>query len=62
MPMAVHKQKLSHVQSCPSTVGLHQCDGTTLPTKGEIEVIVTTNQQRINGKFVIVDTPNDRLA
>ena len=34
---------------------------TTLSTKGEIEVVVTINQQRINGKFVIVDIPNDQL-
>ena len=61
MPMAVYKQKLSHVQLCPSTVRLHQYDGTTLPTKGEIEVVVTTDQQRINGKFVIFDIPNDQL-
>ena len=61
MPMAVYKQKLSHVQLCPSTVRLHQYDGTTLPTKGEIKVVVTTDQQRINGKFVIVDIPNDQL-
>ena len=61
MPMAVYKQKLSHVRLCPSTVRLHQYDGTTLPTKGEIEVAVTTYQQRINGKFVIVDIPNDQL-
>ena len=63
MPMAVYKQKLSHVLLCPSTVRLHQYDGTTLPTKGKIEVVVTTDhdQQSITGKFVIVDIPNDQL-
>ena len=59
MPIAVHKQKLSHDLLCPSTVRLHQYDGTTLPTKGEIEVVVTTDhdQQSITGKSVIVDIP-----
>ena len=61
MPMAVYKQKLSHVLLCPSTVRLHQYDGTTLPTKGEIEVVVITNQQHNKGKFVIVDIPNNQL-
>ena len=63
MPMAVYKQKLSHVRLCPSTVRLHQYDGTTLPTKGKIEVVVTTDhdQQSITGKFVIADIPNDQL-
>ena len=41
MPMAVYK--LSHVLLSPSTVRLHQYDGTTLPTKGEIEVVVTAD-------------------
>ena len=61
MPMAVYKQKLSHVLLSPSTVRLHQYDGTALPTKGKIEVVVTTDQQHISGKFVIVDIPNDQL-
>ena len=63
MPIAIYTQKLSHVLLCPSTVRLHQYDGTTLPTKGEIEVVVTTdhNQQSITGKFVIVDIPIDQL-
>lgn len=43
---------------CPSTVILHQYDGTTLPTKSEIEVVVT---QGITGKFVIDDISNDQL-
>ena len=63
MPIAVYKQKLSHVLLCPSTVRLHQYDGTILPTIGEIEVVMTTDhdQQSITGKFVIVDIPNDQL-
>ena len=32
-----------------------------LPTKDEIEVVVSTNQQTITGKFVIVDITNDQL-
>ena len=63
MPIAVYKQKLSHGLLCPSTVRLHQYDGTILPTIGEIEVVMTTDhdQQSITGKFVIVDIPNDQL-
>ena len=47
----------------PSTVKLHQYDGTTLSTKGEVELVVTTDhdQQSITSKFVIVDIPNDQL-
>ena len=63
IPIAIYKQKLSHVLLCPTTVRLHRYDGTTLPTKGEIKVVVTTDhdQQSITGKFVIVDIPNDQL-
>ena len=63
MSMAVCKQKLSHIRLCPSMVRLHQYDGTTLPTKCEMEVVVTTDhdQQSITGQFVIVDIPNDQL-
>ena len=46
---------------CPSTVRLHQYDGTMLSTKGEIEVVVSTGQQTSTGKFVIVDIANDQL-
>ena len=62
MPVVVHKQKLNHVLLFPSTVRLHQYDGTTLPTKSKIEVDVTTDhdQQSITGKSVIVDIPNDQ--
>ena len=44
MPNAVYKQKLSHIRLQPSTVRLHQYDGTTLPTKGEIVVNISTDQ------------------
>ena len=62
MPVVVHKQKSSHVLLFPSTVRLHQYDGTTLPTKSKVEVDVTTDhdQQSITGKSVIVDIPNDQ--
>jgi len=36
--------KLSHIRLQPSTVKLHQYDGTTLPTKGEIVVNISTDQ------------------
>ena len=61
MPIAIYRQKFSHVPLSPSTMRLHQYDGTRLPTKGEVEVIATTNQQSITGKFVIVDITNDQL-
>ena len=61
MPMALYQQKFNHVPICPSTVRLHQYDGSVLPTKGEIVVEVCTNQQRLTGKFVIVDIVNEQL-
>ena len=61
MPIAIYRQKFSHVPLSPSTVRLHQYDGTMLPTKGEVEVVATENQQSITGKFVIVDITNDQL-
>ena len=39
MPIAIYRQKFSHVPLSPSTVRLHQYDGT--PTKGEIEAVAT---------------------
>ena len=60
-----HASLQANVESCllcPSTVKLHQYDGTTLPPKVEIEVVVTTNQQSITGKFVVIaDISNDQL-
>ena len=61
MPMTLYQQKFNHVPICPSTVRLHQYDGPVLPTKGEIVVEVYTNQQRLTGKFVIVDIVNEQL-
>ena len=61
MPIAMYQQHFRHVPLCPSAVRLHQYDGSMLPTKGEIEVVVSTNQQTITGKFVIVDITNDQL-
>ena len=61
MPIAMYQQYFRHVPLCPSTVRLHQYDGSILPTKGEIEVMVSTNQQTTTGKFVIVDITNDQL-
>ena len=49
IPIAVYRQML------------HQYDGTMLPTKGEIEVVVSTGQQTSTGKFIIVDIANDQL-
>ena len=54
MPITIYGQKLSHVPLCPSTVRLRQYDGSMLPTKGEIDVVIA-------GKFVIVDITNDQL-
>ena len=61
MPIAMYQQHFRHVPMCPSTVRLHQYDGSMLPTKGEIVVVVSINQQSITGKFVIVDITNDQL-
>ena len=61
MPITIYRQKLSHVPLCPSTVRLHQYDGSMLPTKGEIDVVISSEQQTVAGKFVIVDITNDQL-
>ena len=44
-----------------STVRLHQYDGSTIPVKGEIKVVVSTGEQSVAGSFVIVDIKNDQL-
>ena len=61
IPYSQFKEKLSHVKLKPSTVKLHQYDGTPLPVKGEIEVKVQKEQQIMTGRFVLGRNANDQL-
>ena len=56
--MALYQQKLP---MCLSTVRLYQYDGSKLSTKEEIVIEICTNQQKLTGKFVIVDIVNEQL-
>ena len=55
IPFSQFKEKLGHVKLQPSTVKLHQYDGTPLSVKGEIEVTVQKGQHTQKGTFVLVD-------
>ena len=52
IPAEVYRTKLKHITLQPSSVVLRQYDGTVLPTKGELTVVVTHGEQRVTGKFV----------
>ena len=53
IPVGLYTEILSQFPLQPSTVSLHQYDGTALPTKGKIEVTVSHNGQEFQGRFVI---------
>lgn len=61
IPVALYTEKLSHIPLQPSPVSLCQYDGTALPTKGEIEVVVLQDNQEIHGRFVVVGNANSQL-
>ena len=61
IPAYIYQQRLRNIKLHPSTVRLHQYDGSTIPVKGEIKVVVSTGEQSVAGSFVIVDIKNDQL-
>ena len=56
IPAYIYQQRLRNIKLHPSTVRLHQYDGSTIPVKGEIKVVVSTGEQSVAGSFVIVVT------
>jgi len=58
IPLALYKEKLNHR---PSTVSLRQYDGTALPTKGKVKVIISLNDQQVHGSFVVVGNADTQL-
>ena len=61
IPAEVYRTKLKHITLQPSSVVLRQYDGTVLPTKGELTVVVTHGEQRVTGKFVVVENADRQL-
>jgi len=58
---SVYREKLSKVKLEPSTVSLHQYDGTPLSVRGEIMPNVKKRQQNLSGRFVVVDHVKGQL-
>ena len=61
IPAAVYHEKLNHIKLQPTTVRLHQYDGSTIPIKGKITAIVSTEEQSVTGSFIIADISNEQL-
>ena len=61
IPFSQFKEKLGHVKLQPSTVKLHQYDGTPLSVKLEIEITIHKGQQTQKGTFVLVDNVDGQL-
>jgi len=61
IPAQVHRSKLNNVRLQPSSVVLQQYDGTVLPTKGELSVEVTYAEQRVTGRFIMVENADRQL-
>ena len=58
IPAYIYQQKLHNIKLYPSSIRLHQYNGSTIPVKGEIKVVVSTEEQSVAGSFVIVDIKN----
>ena len=61
IPWATYQARLQKTKIHPSTVILHQYDGTVLPIKGEITVQVSLGSQSSIGSFIIVENANSQL-
>ena len=61
IPAYIYQQKLHDIKLHPSSVCLHQYDGSTIPVKGEIKVVASTGEQSVAGSFIIVDIKNEQL-
>ena len=61
IPAYVYQQKFHNIKLYPCSVRLHQYNGSTIPVKGEIKVVVSTEEQSVAGSFVIVDIKNYQL-
>ena len=61
IPLSVYKEKLNEVKLEPSTVSLHQYDGTPLSVSGEIMLNVQKGGQHLSGRFVVVDHVRNQL-
>ena len=61
IPAYINQQKLHDIKLHPSSVCLHQYDGSTIPVKGEIKVVASTGEQSVAGSFIIVDIKNEQL-
>ena len=61
IPWATYQARLQKTKIHPSTVILHQYDGTVLPIKGEITIQVSLGSQSSIGSFIIVENANSQL-
>ena len=53
IPAHIYQQKLHDIKLHPSSVCLHQYDGSTIPVKGEIKVVASTGEQSVASSFII---------
>ena len=61
IPANVYYNRLQKVKLQPSSIILHQYDGTALPTMGEIVAEVTHSQQKVKGRFIVVENMKNQL-
>ena len=61
IPWATYQARLQKTKIHPSSVILHQYDGTVLPIKGEITAQVSLGSQSAIGSFIIVENANSQL-
>ena len=59
--LILYKERLSHMKLEPSTVELHQYDGTPLTVKGESEITSQKGQKTMPGSFVLFGNAHNQL-